>query len=150
MNIYLKKASEKDCDLLYNWSNDELVRKNSFNENKIENEEHKKWFFDKISSNDYIIYICYLNNIALGYARIEIKNQEAKISYAIDKDYRGNGLAIKVLFELENKIKLEKLKIKSLIGFVKNDNIPSIKSFQGLNYTEFKDNEYLKYVKIIN
>lgn len=34
-NIYLRKATPEDMKMLFDWANDEDVRRNSFNSNKI-------------------------------------------------------------------------------------------------------------------
>lgn len=59
MKEYLKEADENDLLILYEWTNDLEVRKNSFSDKKITLEEHKKWFFDKLKSlkTDMYIYI---------------------------------------------------------------------------------------------
>ena len=43
-NIFLRKATYEDMDLIFKWANDSAVRNNAFNQEKIEYQEHKKWF----------------------------------------------------------------------------------------------------------
>ena len=57
MKFSLRKAKKKDLLLIYNWSNDELVRKNSINKKKISLENNTKWFEKKVNSNKDIINI---------------------------------------------------------------------------------------------
>ena len=42
--VYLRAANSDDTDLLYRWANDPVVRKNSFNTDRILYENHVMWF----------------------------------------------------------------------------------------------------------
>ena len=44
MQQYLRKATIEDMDLLFQWANDPVVRKNSFSTAEISYEEHTKWY----------------------------------------------------------------------------------------------------------
>ena len=54
MRVYLRDATEQDRDLLFQWTNDEEVRKNSFSMEKIAYKEHCRWF-DKMMQNENCI-----------------------------------------------------------------------------------------------
>ncbi|SHH20808.1 GNAT family N-acetyltransferase [Tepidibacter thalassicus] len=141
MDIQLRLANYKDCDLLFNWANDDLVRKNSFNSSKIDYSEHRKWFRSKIESNNSKIYICILNNKNIGQVRIDIEEHTGMINYSIDKDYRGLGIGTEIL-------KLIKSQFSNLIliGRVKYGNIPSIKAFEKAGYIKFEKENYIEFI----
>ncbi len=42
--LYLCKACQDDCNLLFQWANEEVTRKNSFNTAQIKYKDHLKWF----------------------------------------------------------------------------------------------------------
>lgn len=46
--ISLREVTEADIGLLYEWINDPVCRKNSFNSHIITLEEHKDWFYRKL------------------------------------------------------------------------------------------------------
>ena len=48
--IKLRKASTKDCRLIWKWSNDQEVRTESFASDPIPYQDHCKWFESKITS----------------------------------------------------------------------------------------------------
>lgn len=123
-------ATEEYCDLLFEWTNDEDVRLNSFNSELIQYEEHKKWFKSKIESDDTIIYIYKVNNQDIGVIRLEkTDNNSYLINYSITKEHRKKGHATKLL-KLIKKMHKEQL----LIGKVKKENIPSLKAFIKAEY----------------
>ena len=109
-----KLASEKDCDLLFYWANDTEVRKNSFKNDKILYEDHVKWFNSKIHSDKCIIFILYFNEMPAGQVRLDMENGTGIISYSVDKDFRGKGLSIIMLNQLEIEIKKRKKYIYKL------------------------------------
>ena len=44
LNCYLRKAQWEDMDMLFQWANDVVLRKNSFSMVPIAYEEHIAWF----------------------------------------------------------------------------------------------------------
>jgi spore coat polysaccharide biosynthesis protein SpsF len=148
--MILRKLTEKDCDLLFDWANDNYVRKNSFNSNKITYEDHIKWFQKKLELDNCIIYIGEENNNTIGQIRLDINNNTGIINYSIDKHYRGEGYGTKMLQELERTLERENLvEINKLIGKVKHNNIPSQRVFEKCKYKVMDSEEYLIYSKEI-
>ncbi|WP_427338100.1 GNAT family N-acetyltransferase [Caloranaerobacter sp. DY30410] len=146
MNIKLVPVKEEHCDLLFKWVNDETVRKNSFNTNEIDYEQHKKWFENKIKSSNTFIYICYIDKkIPIGQIRVDMEDGIGFIDYSIDKKYRGQGYGTKLLKEIVNKFKNEVRNIRRLVGKVKIENIPSQKAFAKAGYRHEKKNDYIEY-----
>lgn len=127
----LVKANEDDCELLYRWTNEEEVRKNSFNTDKINYEDHVKWFMGKLNSLETFIYIFKANDeYPIGVIRLEkIDEDSMLINFSIDSKYRGLGYATKLLDLI--KIKFEDY---ILVGKVKKGNIGSIRAFQKAGY----------------
>lgn len=148
MDITLKRASKEDCNLLFNWINDEDVRKNSFSSDKILYEDHIKWFNNKINSDKCIIFILKFKDTPVGQVRIDIESEIAVISYSLDKNYRGKGVSVVMLSLLEEEIINNNIDINKLIGFVKFENIASQKVFEKLKYNKITHREFLEYEKI--
>jgi len=122
---------------LFNWSNDSLVRQQSFNPNRISLEEHKNWFFNKLKDTKYLILIAEINNEAFGVVRFEINNEDAIIGISIDKNYRGKGLAGKLLKQASNYF--INVYHKPVLAYIKKENILSIKSFKKAGYKFYKE-----------
>ena len=149
MKKYLKKVVESDCTILFQWANEKMVRKNSFNSDVITFEEHMDWLKKRLLSKNCYLHIFYLDKNPIGQVRIDVENEIGTISYSLDKDYRGQKLAIEMLRLLENEIYKSNMKIKVLIGYVKSENIASQKIFQRLQYESKIENgkfQYLKYL----
>ena len=149
MKKYLKQVDESDCKLIFEWVNDDLTRKNSFNSNDINFEEHMRWFKNKLDSESSYMYIYYIGEKPIGQVRIEIDNETGIISYNLDRNYRGKGLSLEMLKLAENESYKKNLKIKTLIGYVKLDNLASQKIFEKLKYNKLIEHNKYKYYKYI-
>ena len=87
---------------------------------KIDWPTYKKWFDSKVNNRNARIYI--FENVLkkpIGQVRIEKVSDYAKISFSIDKNFRGKGYA-KIILEMEiNAFELQKnfllLKLKKII-----------------------------------
>ena len=142
----IRKIKEKDLLLTYNWSNDDLVRKNSISKKKILLKNHTSWFKKKINSNKDIIYISCINSNPVGMVRMEKKKNFFYLSYLISKKFRKKGLGFKMLSIFLKKFykKSPYLKVKACI--LKN-NYASIKIFEKVGFNEYKvDDKMIYYV----
>ncbi|WP_341457728.1 GNAT family N-acetyltransferase [Clostridium botulinum] len=149
-NLFLIPANESHCELIYEWSNDDEVRKNSFNSNKIIYEEHAKWYLNKLRDSNCCIYLLADANKSIGIVRIERKQNKNVISYSIAKEFRGKGYGYKILLKLEEEL-IKEYKEIVLTGYVKEENISSIKIFKKLNYKVVENsNNVIRFDKTIN
>lgn len=142
MQINLREAEKNDCEQLFNWVNDNLVRESSFSNKKISWEEHKKWYFNHLKKNDSWIYIASSGNGNLiGQVRFDlIKENSVEIDISLDSRFRGGGLGAE-LIKVSVKQLFIKEGIKNFLAKVKSSNIASSKSF--LNAGFLKQTESL-------
>jgi len=90
--LKIRKVLMRDCKLLFNWVNDENVRRYSLNDHKISWEEHISWFNNKINDNKTNIYILEKLKTPIGQIRVENIQNVLEISFSISNDFRGQGL----------------------------------------------------------
>jgi ribosomal-protein-alanine N-acetyltransferase len=147
--IFLRKVYEKDCDLIYSWANDEQVRMNSFDHEKIIYQDHVKWFNKRISGKNNYFFILVNKDTDVGYIRLDVENQIGIISYSISKDFRGNGYGTIIIEKLEEKVKECEFDIHELYGEVKFTNKASQRIFKKLGYKEYILQDKLAYKKEI-
>ncbi len=136
--ITLRKAKIDDLMNIYLLSNDEEVRKYSFNDRKIDLEEHKNWFkmfFDKKNNLFLILENC---SDFMGQVRFKIEDKEAILSISLVKKYRGLGFG---KIALNNSLKIledEYPSIELVKAEIKENNRSSIKLFEKSNFTFLK------------
>jgi UDP-2,4-diacetamido-2,4,6-trideoxy-beta-L-altropyranose hydrolase len=137
INISFRKAKPKDVTIVFNWSNDELVRINSYNSNRIEFEDHKNWFSNKITNKNTLFLIALINNNPAGMVRFDIKREYSVVGILISKSYRGQKLASEFLTE-SSKAYFKKHKVP-ILAYIKKENKTSVKVFEKSGYTYLKD-----------
>lgn len=144
--LWLRQATEKDCELVYEFANDPVVRANSFSTDAIKYDDHLNWYQAKINSDDSKIYILSSEQEALGQVRIDkVGRSRYKISYMISSGNRGKGYAKKMLQLLEEKVQSGAV----FEAEVKKDNIASQKVFKSLGYKEEEQESMFVYIKTI-
>lgn len=128
-----RKVNKEDCFKIFEIANDEDVRKNSFNSEKIPLDNHKIWF-NKILNDDSVdFYVLeYMGNL-IGQLRLDFDADFPVISISLNKKYRGLGLS-KVL--LSKGLELVEGKV---IAYVKKDNLRSISLFKSLGFKHDAD-----------
>ena len=137
LHISFRKASEKDMLTVFKWSNDNLVRQNSYNSDEIALKDHKNWFTNKIKDEKSLFLIVLVNNQPSGIVRYEINNEYSVVGIVVSKDYRGQGLA--TYFLKEAAAYYFKRFDKPIHAYIKKENLASIKSFEKARFKHFKD-----------
>ena len=144
--IYIRFAKKSDIKKVFELSNDDLVRANSINKNKIDWENHVNWFNNRIKNITEPFFIAETHEgDFVAQIRFNKEEEGFVISVSIDKNYRGKGLGKKIIEEASKKINAY-----PIIAYVKTGNIPSQKSFLKAGYKlsgqKTINNEiYLKY-----
>ncbi len=151
--VKLKIASEEDLETTYEWASDAAVRAYSFNQNKITKEEHTNWLTKKLTDENCLYLIAETEGNKIGSIRFDMKDKEAVISYLIAPKYHGKGLGQIILTNglefLEKEIQNKNLSLKKIIGYVMEENVPSVKAFERLGFTKTIETYRIKYEKVI-
>jgi len=135
-NIIIRKAEEKDTDLIFSFINENEIRKQSFNSNKIEYPVHLEWFKEKINSDDYLILVAEEKDTGEFLGEIKYNRLDSKsilVGIFVNKKFAGKGLGAKLL-QLTTKPALQYFNTEEILAQIKKDNIPSIKAFTKAGY----------------
>jgi len=132
---HLRKAKRSDCKKLWDWANDPVVRKSSFNTDPIPLNTHKVWFDDRLKDPNSQIYILYTKRELIGQIRFDIMNGKAEVDISIDKKFRGCGLGTLLLVQGIRKF-VKNTKITAIQSRIKNQNLPSVKMFKRADFSE--------------
>lgn len=140
--IVLRSARINDAKLLCDWANEKETRAASFNPDPIPWETHLTWFEQKLSDQNTWIYIAKNNtNNDIGMIRFDKTDVFYKISYLIDKSFRGLGLGSCILKAGIEKIKSDIELPAQFAGEIKTDNLASIRSFENCGFSLLKKKE---------
>lgn len=145
--VNLRKATQSDAQLLFEWANEPASRANAANPKAISWEEHVAWFTCKLSEESTYIYILTDLKDNIGVIRFEKSPEGFMISYSIDKNYRGQGFGTLIL-EKGMEIIRKTIENPIFIGYVKRGNAASEKIFSKLNFS-IKREENIQDAKFI-
>ena len=150
--IYLRRVKETDMKLLFDWRNNELVRKNSFSMEPVEWEEHVKWFNATLVNSSVLFFIMMCKEQEVGQIRIDLElDNTAIINYSIAEKYRGLGYGKQILHLAETEL-YERFKNKYMLkALVKENNISSQVDFERIGYIIQNTNRDIfgTYIKIL-
>lgn len=144
--IELNEATEGHLEITYKWAVNPVVRKYSFNKEKITFLSHRDWFFNKLKDTSSLYKIATYNKEPVGSFRLEVnKDGVGLISLLLDPKVHGMGLGKKLL-EAGVELAQKKKNIYCIIGEVMVNNRPSIKAFDNLGFDRTSDDgQIIKY-----
>ena len=128
--LKLREVSDKDCMLIWEWSNNPDVRAVSFSQEPIPYEDHVKWFESKLNDMSCYFYIAEdINQTPVGQVRYDLEGNEATISVSLDRKFRDKGygtslirLASQKLFDISD--------VDLIHAYVRRGNQASVKAFK--------------------
>jgi len=133
-SIVLRDADSGDINDVYRLSNDENVRRNSFNSKRIKVKEHKDWFAGILNDPYRILLIASLENDFLGQVRFDIDKKQAVISVSVVNRYRQSGAGKVMLRKALNRLATNHPDLTFVKAFVKEENTVSRKFFESLDF----------------
>lgn len=72
MSCLLRKANIKNAQIILDWRNDLLRRNSSFSKKIIDFETHIKWFRNKLSNKNCLMYMLMDELECVGLLRIDV------------------------------------------------------------------------------
>jgi UDP-2,4-diacetamido-2,4,6-trideoxy-beta-L-altropyranose hydrolase len=153
-DIKCRKADEYDVDTYFHWANNEAVRANAINQQKIEYKNHVKWFKSRIKDENSFLYIFEKENKAIGQVRFDKSESNYIVDYSIDESFRGLGYGKIILkIGLEQLLNDCKNNMHCVVkAQVKVNNKASGSVFENFNFVntgivELNNNPFVEYEK---
>jgi RimJ/RimL family protein N-acetyltransferase len=140
IKIGFRMAEFEDAEMYYQWANDDIVRRNSYEQKKIYLDEHIKWFKKKLASSACFFYLFMEGGTPMGQVRIEKMEDETIIGISIDFKYRGKGLGVKML-NMACEDYFSKFPKATIVAYVKEENMAS--------YVVFKEAKFVNDVSVV-
>ena len=110
-------------------------------------EEHVRWFHGKLSDTNSFFYIIESGGNPIGQIRFQVKEDEAVLGYLVDKSARNKGLGTWIIGKGIEQFISDNRKPVRIIGYVKNSNIASQRSFERLAFKKEQSKEVSDSVK---
>ena len=141
LNMSFRKVNEGDLTLLYNWSNNKVVRENSYNKSEISFVDHSQWFLRKLSDSNSLVLIAMINGQESGTVRYELDDDSTTVGISIAQEFRGRNLGGTML--RQSAIKYVETLVFPVLASIKVKNDASVKAFKSGGY-KFYQNEVVK------
>lgn len=133
--FYLRNALPRDSKLVFNLSNNPIVRQYSINRKSIKWEDHKRWFINKIFDNNYTFLLAFnVDDHFMGQVKFQNNIDSSVVSVSISEEFRGKGLAKKLLSAASSSFFYENKSINIVIAYIRPENTISIKSFESVGF----------------
>src|SRR3990170_6387385 len=134
--IRLRPAGDRDCRLIWEWSNDPAVRAASFSSAHIPWSEHVRWFRSKLHDPSCVFYIATdTEDRPVGQVRYDIRDGAAVVSLSMDRKRRGLGRG-SVLIRLASRALFDTTPVSVIHAYVKEGNEASARIFMKAGYTD--------------
>ena len=131
--LSLRRASEADSRLLWEWANEPGARAASFSPESISWEAHTDWLSAKLNDPRCFLFIAENEDGSpVGQVRFDAESGEAVISVSVDVRSRG-GIGSE-LIRIGSRALFAASPVGLIHAYVKPDNIPSARAFERAGY----------------
>jgi len=138
MSFQLRIARKEDSDLFLRWKNDPAALLNSFDSNPVSLQQHISWFNEKLQSPSALLLVFEdKSGRPAGQVRFETSEASATVGITIDEEFRCKGLGAQFL-QMACAYYFEHYPAKSILAYIKKDNLASYKTFLSAGFSELK------------
>ena len=132
--ITLRPVTEKDCKMVWSWTNDPGVRAVSFSKGDISYDTHIRWFKTKLNEPNCVFFIAEeIDQEPVGLVRYDMVGGEATISVIVDDNFKGQGYGSQIIARASERI-FKIRHVRTIHAYVMPENHASIKAFKKANF----------------
>jgi predicted dehydrogenase/RimJ/RimL family protein N-acetyltransferase len=93
-DLGLRRATDRDADLLLRWRNDPIARAASFDTKEIRPAEHRAWLEQKLADPGTRLLVATTDGVPVGQLRLEVAGKDVvELHIALAPEARRRGLA---------------------------------------------------------
>ena len=96
-NVTLRHATPADSKTMFDWRNSAEVRRNSFNPEPIQWQDHANWYAAALLDPGKVILIGMLNATAVGVLRYDLRDSKCIVSIYLSPESMGKGIGAHLL-----------------------------------------------------
>jgi UDP-2,4-diacetamido-2,4,6-trideoxy-beta-L-altropyranose hydrolase len=139
--LVVRAAALRDEDLLLEWANDPLTRRNSFDRVTIGAEEHHAWLWDRLRPGRrcLLLVIETQDGVPLATVRFDPTETGWRLNYSVGAQYRGRGLGRPVLEVALAALTRSRPEASAVVARVMAANQPSHRVFRRLGFEVVSD-----------
>ena len=132
--LRLRKVRGEDCQALWTWRNEELVRAMSLSSEPITWDRHRSWFRAKLADPRCFMFLgVNCEERPVGEVRFDLEEHaNAEVSIAVGEEWRGRGYGTALLAAGMRKI--IRAGVRVVHALIKPANLASIRMFERLGF----------------
>ena len=132
--VRLRRVRAEDCERLWAWRNEELVRAMSLSSEPITWDTHRSWFSTKLADPRCLIFLgVNLEEQPVGQVRFDLdEHVSAEVSITVGEEWRGRGYGTALLAAGMRKIATAGVAV--LHALIKPGNVASIGMFERVGF----------------
>jgi len=140
--IRLRRATEADCRLLWEWANEAGVRASAFSQQAISWDEHTAWFRAQLADKTSMILIGEdAGGRPIGQVRMHRRTGgEAEIDVSIARDFRGAGYG-SLLIDTAVREAAASAGITRVHAFIRPENGASARAFENAGFRKIGEEQ---------
>ncbi|RFP63761.1 UDP-2,4-diacetamido-2,4,6-trideoxy-beta-L-altropyranose hydrolase [Hymenobacter lapidiphilus] len=134
----LRPATPADSAQLLAWANEPAVRRFSFNPEPVAEADHERWFAARLADDHALLLLAQdaATGRPAGLIRFTVEAETATLSYLLDADFRGRGLAPLLLLAGTRRLLAQFPRVRRVLGHVQAANAASVHAFERAGFQQ--------------
>ncbi len=128
----LRPVTAADSAQLLAWTNEPAVRHFSFNPEPVAEADHERWLAARLTDENALLLLA--RDAATGHSagliRFAVEADTATLSYLLDAEFRGRGLAPLLLLAGTRQLLAQFPQVRRVLGHVQPANAASVHAFE--------------------
>jgi len=100
VDLRIRSVRAGDCELLWRWANDPIVRAAAFSTDPIPLASHERWFADRLADPNTMLLVAESpGGQPVGQIRFDLRpgGQDADVDVTVDSALRGQGVGARLI-----------------------------------------------------
>jgi spore coat polysaccharide biosynthesis protein SpsF len=132
--LWLRPVSAADADRVREWRNDPESLRFSRTTEPVGAATHEAWFATRLDNPQSRFWVGVVDDVAVGFVRIDVADAQGRVSLAVDPSERGRGHGTAMLVAAQRQLALD-LQVDVVTAEVSPDNAASRRAFLAAGFT---------------
>jgi RimJ/RimL family protein N-acetyltransferase len=134
--VTVRPATSGDAEMLLEWANDPITRRNSFHVDPIDSVTHRRWLAERLASPTTRILIGLEDDRPIGQIRLEGERDGiVEVGISVAPEARGRGVGVRLLaVGIDAGRRDARLNAGVFIARIRSENATSLRLFEAAGF----------------